>query len=62
MKTYFLAYEASNKRGHCIYEFHNPIPPREALRVMLDFVRAEFDKTTSPIRGEINATQFNRVD
>ncbi len=62
MKTYFMAWESDNKRGHSIYDFDDDEPPRQALKTMLDSVRAEFINDEIPLVGVISAEQFNRVD
>ena len=62
MKTYFMAWESDNKRGHSIYDFDDDEPPRQALKTMLDSVRAEFINDEIPLVGVISANQFNRVD
>lgn len=64
MKTYFMAWETDNKRGHVIWEFEpsgdkgNEISPREALRTMLEAVKNDF---SGDLRGVISASQFNQV-
>jgi len=58
MKTYFMAWESNEKRGHSIYEFSNDIAPRDALSTMIDNVKNEFGKS---IKEVITATQFNLV-
>lgn len=58
MKTYFMAWETDNKRGHSIYDFDKKTTPREALKAMIVSVQAEFK---GDIKGVISAIQFNRV-
>ena len=66
MKTYFLAWESDNKRGHAIYEFptsheEGEITPRQALSAMIDSVYDGFTEDQIPIKGIVSATQFNLV-
>ena len=58
MKTYFMAWESNEKRGHSIYDFSADTTPRDALSTMIDNVQNEFGKS---IKGIITATQFNLV-
>jgi len=61
MKTYFLAWEADNRRGHAIYDFDEDVTPRQALAEMINCAVKECSESDIPIRGTITATQFNRV-
>jgi len=61
MKTYFMAWESDNKRGHSIYDFNDDIPPRQALNEMRKAIHKEFSESDIPIKGIISATQFNCV-
>jgi len=61
-KTYFLAWETDNKRGHFICEFEKGdigyVTPRKALNYMITQVEKIVDKDNV---GLVKATQFNNV-
>lgn len=61
MKTYFMAWESDNKRGHSIYDFPDDIEPRQAINEMINGVIKQFSESDIPIKGEISASQFNLV-
>ena len=58
MKTYFMAWESDKKAGHCMYDFKDHIPPREAIKTMVAFVHAD----NPDVEGQVRAIQFNRVE
>ena len=62
MKTYFMAWESDNKRGHSIFDFDADISPREAIKIMIESVKFEFSSAEVPLKGVVSANQFNRVD
>lgn len=58
-KTYFMAWESDNKRGHYIGEAPAKMPAGEVLKQMIDQVYADFkDKD---LKGVVTARQFNVV-
>lgn len=66
MKTYFMAWESDNKRGHLICDFDiqgdgEEVTPRQALREMINMVIEDFSEARIPIKGIVSATQFNLV-
>ena len=60
-KTYFMAWETVNRRGHAIYEFDRETTPRQALSKMLEFISSGESEKGETIQGSLNATQFNQV-
>lgn len=66
MKTYFMAWQSDNKRGHSVFDFDvnesgEEIKPRKALSEMINYVIKEFSESDIPLKGVVSATQFNRV-
>jgi hypothetical protein len=66
MKTYFMAWESDNRRGHAIWEFGpnddgSEITPRQALSAMRQSVIDGAVGSENAIVGELSAIQFNLV-
>ncbi len=59
MKTYFMAWQSDNKRGHSIADAPDEMKPQEVLSQMIDQVYEKF-KDTGMV-GVVSATQFNAV-
>lgn len=57
-KTYFLAWQCDNLRGHTTAETGEDTKPEEALNKMLDAVK---EKLGDGIKENLFATQFNNV-
>jgi hypothetical protein len=60
MKTYFMAWQSDNKRGHSIAGAPDDMDPREVLLQMIDAVNEKFKD--SGMIGIVSANQFNRLD
>lgn len=58
MKTYFLAWQSDNMRGHTTASTGEDVKPQEALDKMLDAVKEKFGEK---LKGNLYATQFNNV-
>lgn len=58
MKTYFMSWESSKKRGHSIFDFDDEAEPREVIKIMVASVVDQFPE----IEDQVTAVQFNRVD
>ncbi len=58
MKTYFMAWQCDNKRGHCTADAPEDMHPTEVLKQMIESVKQEFGPE---LIGFVSANQFNVV-